>query len=84
MHVQEFTIQQSKTYNGSSLAQILKNSVESANKINDNKPKIISPIKTKLFKEIGEENTQFDSHENSGSVSFSDNLQLKELESSGK
>lgn len=76
-------MQQSKTYNGSTLAQILKNSVESSNIIIDNKPKIISPIKTKVFKEPGEQ-IQFDSHENSGSVSFSDNLQLKELESSGK
>ncbi|VVC36037.1 FGFR1 oncogene partner (FOP), N-terminal dimerisation domain [Cinara cedri] len=74
--------QHSKTYDGSSLAQILKNSMESANKI-DNKPKTIPPIKTKIFGEFEEQNTQFDRHENSDSLSSLDNLQLKELESSG-
>ncbi|XP_022170813.1 FGFR1 oncogene partner-like [Myzus persicae] len=71
-------------HEGSSLAQILKNNAETIKPtLDNNKSPSVSPVKTKLF----EENTHYDSHAHSGSLSssnlnLSDNIQFKDIESS--
>ncbi|KAL5236057.1 hypothetical protein ACI65C_003467 [Semiaphis heraclei] len=73
-----------ETHEGSSLAQILRHNAETVKSTLDNiKLPNVSPVKTKLF----EENTPYDSHAHSGSLSssnlnLSDNIQLKDIESS--
>lgn len=68
----------------SHLIQNFNNEAESSKSINDTKPKNLSPIKTKLF----DHNVQLDKHDNSrSSISLHSNLsnlQLKEIDSSGK
>lgn len=75
----------SESHEGSSVSQILKNNTEPTKTILDNKLKSLSPIKTDVL----EPNTFVESNINSGSGSssnfnISDNIELKNADSSGK
>lgn len=74
-----------ESHEGSSVSQILESNIEPIKTILDNKSKSLSPIKTKML----EPNTFVESNINSGSLSssnfnLSDNIELKNADSSGK
>lgn len=74
-----------ESHEGSTVSQVLENNIEPTKTILDNKSKSLSPIKTNVL----EPNSFVESNINSGSLSssnfnLSDNIELKNADSSGK